>query len=253
MSRMISETIKRLFANDLEEFQPVRKHRWQKINFSNLKRKEGLVASLLAVVMILLGVYYHNKFIQLSRFTEMEQHQIEVQLQRRKDLAINLAKTIIVYAQHERMMYQYMADKRADTLQKTDRILNAIEKNGLNELAKMKAGNIEDALSKFMAIAEAYPDLKLSANFQKLMDALVESENRIAASRMEYNKAASVFHACVRQIPASFFAFIFGYKEEMFHYAELDQDLKTPVRIQIDPNFKEPIPMQVDSAEKSTN
>ena len=166
---MISETVKRLFPSDFEQLQPLRKHWWQKIDFSHLQKKEGLLAALLAVAIIFVGIYYYNKFIGLSRFTEMEQHQIEVQLQRKRNLAINLAKMVVAYAEHERTMYEYMADKRTESLGKTDMLVDAIKKNGLGDLTQMKTGNMEDALAKFMALAEAYPNLKLSENFQKLM------------------------------------------------------------------------------------
>ncbi|MBF0479896.1 MAG: LemA family protein [Candidatus Omnitrophica bacterium] len=229
MVNRMSANLKRLFPKDLEELKPVKIHWWNKIDFSNLKQKEGVWLIVAALIIILPGIYYYNKFIGLSRFTEMEQHQIEVQLQRKRNLATNLAKMVLAYAEHERTMYEYMADKRAATLQKTDALINEIKKNGLGDLSKMKAGDMEGALAKFMALAEAYPDLKLSTNFQDLMGALVISENRIADSRMEYNKAASIFHAAVREVPACFYAFIFGYHEKMFHYAQVDNDLDKPV------------------------
>lgn len=231
---LIVDTLKKLFPNDFEELVPVRKHWWQKVDFDNLKKKEGLIAFFMIATVLLMGVYYYNKFIELARFTEMEQHQIDVQLQRRKDLSLNLTTMVIDYAEHERTMFQYMADKRADSLQKNDMLLEALNKSGLMNMAKTGTGNVEEAVAKLMAIAEAYPDLKLSSNFQKLMDSLVTSEDRIAGSRMEYNKAASLFHAYVRKIPACIYAFIFGYKEEMFHYAELDKDLKTPDQTEIE-------------------
>lgn len=235
MNRMITGTIKRLFPNDFSELQPVKKRWWQKIDFSHLKKKEGLLAVLLASVMFLYGIYYYNKFIGLSRYTEMEQHQIEVQLQRRKNLSSNLARMVIEYAEHERQVYQYMADKRSDSLNKSELLADVLKKGGFGDLATVKAGDAEGALAKFMAIGEAYPDLKLSVNFQKLMDALIESENRIAASRMEYNKAASIFHAAVREVPACFYAYIFGYRENMFHYAEVDDDIQGRNRFMNDP------------------
>ncbi len=225
---LISDSVKKLFPSELGELRPVGKHWWEKIDFSNLESREGLLIGIFAAVLVLSGIYYYNRFVDLSRFTEMEQHQIEVQMQRKRNLAINLAKMVIAYAEHERMMFQYMADKRADTLNKSDVIMAALKQGGLADLANIKPEHVEGALSKFMAIAEAYPDLKLSQNFQKLMDALIVSEDRIAASRMEYNKAASVFHTAVRNFPGCIYAFVFGYKEKMFHYAQVDEDVMNP-------------------------
>lgn len=230
----IADTIKKLFPSELEEFVPVRRPWWHKVDFSNLKTKEGFWISLCAIAIILPGVFYYNKFVALSRFTEMEQHQIDVQLQRRKDLSINLTKMVIDYAQHERTMFQYMADKKAGGSYKAGLIESLLKQNGLADLAQLKNGvpMSANALGKIMALAEAYPDLKLNANFQVMMQGLINSEDRIAASRMAYNEAASAFHAAVRQVPACFYAFIFGYREKMFHYAEVDNDVRKFIRVE---------------------
>jgi LemA protein len=230
---MINKTIKKLFASDFEELEPVKKRWWHKINFDNVRTREIVLIAVVVVPVAIMAMYYYNKFIELSRFTEMEQHQIDVLLQRRKDLSINLMTTVINYAEHERNMYQYMADRRTDSLKKTDLLLDTLKKSGFIEMAeKVRNGEIDsEAISKFMALGEAYPDLKLSANYQKLMDSLVASEDKIADRRMEYNRAASVFHAYVKKIPACVFAYIYGYKEKMFHYAEVDTDAKNFNRI----------------------
>jgi LemA protein len=231
MSRMV-ETIKRIFPQDFKELVPVQRRWWQNIDFNNLKSKEALWISLAAAIIILPGIYYYNKLIELSRYTEMEQHQIDVQLQRRKDLSANLTKTVMDYAEHERAMFQYMADRRAGSpSSKLDPITNALEKNGLADLVKMNTGLPANAMGKILALAEAYPDLKLSANFQVLMQGLIHTEDNIAARRMAYNEAASNFHAYVRKVPACFYAFIFGYREKMFHYVDVDTDLKKYSRI----------------------
>ncbi|MBF0494552.1 MAG: LemA family protein [Candidatus Omnitrophica bacterium] len=234
MAKMISDTLQKLFPGDFEEFRPVKKHWWEKVDFKNLKSKEAFWVTVVLALILIPAIYDYNKFIELSRFTEMESHQIEVILQRRKDLSINLTRTVIDYAEHERNMFQYMADKRADSLKKTDMLIDALKKSGLVEMMdKMKAGTggTEDALAKFMALGEAYPELKLSGNFQKLMDSLVNSEDKIAERRMAYNHAASVFHAYVKQFPACIYAYVYGYREKMFHYIDVDKDVKECNRI----------------------
>ncbi|MBF0594566.1 MAG: LemA family protein [Candidatus Omnitrophica bacterium] len=222
---MVSDSIKRLFPSELGELRPAGRHWWQKIDFKNLQTKEGTWGIVIAVVIILPGIYYYNKFINLSRYTDMEQHQIEVQLQRRRNLASNLARMVLAYAEHERMMYKYVADSRTGNAGKSEMVLNALKSIGVDDFSKMKPEVFKSSMTKLLAVAEAYPDLKLSANFQDLMNALIISENRIADSRMEYNKAASIFHAAVKEIPGCIYAFVFGYKERMFHYAIVDSDL----------------------------
>ena len=222
---LISESMKRLFPSELGELRPAGRHWWQKIDFSNLQKKEGVWGLVIAVVIILPGIYYYNKFVNLSRFTDMEQHQIEVQLQRRRNLASNLARMVLAYAEHERMMYKYMADSRAGNAGKSEMVLDALKSAGITDFDKVKPELFKSSMTKLLAVAEAYPDLKLSTNFQDLMNALIVSENRIADSRMEYNKAASIFHAAVKEIPGCIYAWVFGYKEKMFHYAIVDGDL----------------------------
>ncbi|MBF0531981.1 MAG: LemA family protein [Candidatus Omnitrophica bacterium] len=231
MSR-ITETIKKMFPKEFEELIPIRKPWWEKIDFAQLQSKEGLWVSLAIGVVILGGIYYYNKLIAIYRFTEMESHQIEVQLQRRKDLSANLVKTVMDYAEHERQMFQYMADKRAEALKTNDLTKTPLDAKGLidpkalAEIKNLKGVNLDKALAKIMALAEAYPQLKLSENFQILMQGLIKTEDNIADRRMAYNEAASNYHAYVKQIPACFYAYIFGYREKMFHYAEVDPDIK---------------------------
>ncbi|MBF0618634.1 MAG: LemA family protein [Candidatus Omnitrophica bacterium] len=230
MNRLTSYTIKKIFAKELK---PSEKHWWQKIDFENLKSQQAIWIGAGVAVILLSGVYYYNKFIELHRFTEMEQHQIEVMLQRRKDLSFNLTTTVIDYAKHERTMFQYVTNKREETLKNPELLMNALKDAGIMDMVKNSkgAGSLDQVAGKFMALAEAYPELKLSANFQKLMDALITSEDRIADRRLAYNHAASVFHAYVRQVPACFYAFIFGYRENMFHYVSVDSDVSQTNRI----------------------
>ncbi|MBF0386924.1 MAG: LemA family protein [Candidatus Omnitrophica bacterium] len=222
---MVTDSIKRLFPSELGELKPVGRHWWQKIDFKNLQSREGVWAVVIAVVIILPGIYYYNKFINLSRFTDMEQHQIEVQLQRKRNLAANLARMVLAYAEHERILYKYMADSRTGNAGKSEMMVDVLKNIGIDDFSKMKPEAFKSSMTKLLAVAEAYPDLKLSTNFQDLMNALIISENRIADSRMEYNKAASIFHAAVKEVPGCIYAFVFGYRESMFHYAIVDNDL----------------------------
>ncbi|MBF0521950.1 MAG: LemA family protein [Candidatus Omnitrophica bacterium] len=229
----ITDTIKRIFPNDFQELVPVKKHWWQKIDFNNLKSKQGVILSLSAVIIILPGIWYYNHFIALHRFTEMEQHQIEVQLQRRKDLQVKLIKAVIDYEDHERTVLEYMADRRVGVspVKRVEPLTAALEKSGVNDISQMNSTKLNATLSKVLALAESYPDLKLSSNFQTLMQAFIQSEDNIAQRRMAYNEAASNFHAYVKKIPACFYAFIFGYRESMFHYVQVDDDVKVSYTI----------------------
>ena len=227
----INETVRRMFPGDFKEFFPVKKHWWEKIDFENLKTKQGVILAVCAAVILIPGIYYYNKFIELTRFTEMENAQIDVQMQRRKDLSINLSHMVIDYAQHEREMFKYAIDKKAGGDSNVDLLENVLAKSGMGDLTSMKDGLSPNAMGKVMALAESFPELKLNANFQIMMQGLINSEDKIAERRLAYNEAASHYHAFVRSIPACFYAFILGYRENMYHYVTVDNDLNKSFRV----------------------
>lgn len=227
----IHESVRKLFPSDFTEFFPVKKHWWEKIDFENLKSKQGLILAICAAIIIIPGIYYYNKFISLTRFTEMENAQINVQMQRRKDLSINLSHMVIDYAQHEREMFKYAIDKKAGGSSNVDLLESVLAKSGAGDLTALSGGLTSGGMDKIMALAEAYPDLKLNANFQVMMQGLINSEDKIAERRLAYNEAASHYHAFVRSIPACFYAFVLGYRESMYHYVDTDKDLNQSFRV----------------------
>ena len=227
----IHESVRKLFPSDFKEFFPVKKHWWEKIDFENLKTKQGVILTISAFIIIMPGIFYYNKFIELTRFTEMENAQIEVQEQRRKDLSINLSHMVIDYAQHEREMFKYAIDKKSGGNSNVDLLENVLAKSGVGDLNALRDAGSVSAMGKVMALAEAFPELKLNANFQIMMQGLINSEDKISERRLAYNEAASHYHAYVRSIPACFYAFILGYRENMYHYVSVDNDLNKSFRV----------------------
>ena len=230
MSRLISDTVKRLFPDDFEELVPAKRHWWQKIDFENLKRKEALWITLGLMVLILPGIYYWNHFVVFLTNAQTAQAQVEVQLQRRKDLLINLTTTLLDYAEHERAMYQYTIDRRQGVPKKKIMLLEELKKAGLADLANKNIGGIDGVTAKLIALAEAYPDLKLSANFLKMMDALVDTENKLAEARMFYNERANAYGTYMMSFPNSIYAFIFWsgkskFTPADFPFVKVDKDV----------------------------
>ena len=80
---------------------------------------------------------------------------------------------------------------------------------------------LSGALSRLIAIAENYPQLKADANFRQLSDELAGTENRIATSRMDYNNAVQSYNTKIRRFPTVIIAGIFGFeKKDYFNAAE---------------------------------
>jgi LemA protein len=226
----INDVLKKLFPQDFNELKPVKRHWWQKIDLSEVNTKWVLILGGLFIAVYLLAmVHYYNRFITLETNATTDMEQVKVHLQRRKDLMINLTQTVLDYAKHERMMFRYMADKRTDSLGQSKALMSAIKNGGL--LEKIKMGDDAGALAKIMALAEAYPELKLNSNFQKFMEALINIEDKIVERRMAYNQSANIYGTYVRQFPQIIYAAIFGQKASRFPYIEVDPDVEKYNRI----------------------
>lgn len=238
MSDITSGAVKRLFPKDFEELAPEKKQWWRKIDFENLKTFEALLVVLVILMIVIPGVHYWNQFINLSTNAQTAQAQIQVQLQRRKDLLINLTTTLLDYAEHERTMYQYTIDKRQGqrASKKNKALLDELKKTGLADMVKKNIAGGTDiaagmATGKLMALAEAYPELKLSENFQKMMEALVVTEDKLAERRMFYNEEANKFGTYALSFPNCIYAFIFRFSADDFPFVKIDKDVERYKRI----------------------
>src|SRR5947209_5920694 len=130
----------------------------------------------IGVILLLIGLAYvtsYNRFVRQRNLVLESWRQIDVELQRRHDLIPNLVETVKGYAAHERGVFDAVSAARAEAM-----------KPGTGPAQQARQ---EDALSRaigsLVAVAEAYPDLKASANFLALQAQLTETEDRIAAGR----------------------------------------------------------------------
>jgi len=159
-----------------------------------------LVALVLAAAP-LTGCSY-NRFVSEEETVKAQWSQVENQLQRRNDLIPNLVETTKGYAQHEESVYKDIADSRS-------RLLAAQSPD-----EKIAAANAQtSALGRLLAVVENYPQLKANEQFNRLMDELSGTENRIAVERMRYNEAVQKYNTDRRQFPANLIAKVFSFKE----------------------------------------
>ncbi|MFM8329637.1 MAG: LemA family protein [Actinomycetales bacterium] len=155
-------------------------------------------ASLLIVIAVGLFVIYaiiqYNRLVRLNVQVDEAFAQIEVQLKRRADLIPNLVETVKGYASHEREALEKVVQARAAST--TASTLPAIA---------AADGALTNALRGLLAVAEAYPDLKASANFLQLQEELATTENKVSFSRQFYNDTVRTLNTAVKTIPTSFF------------------------------------------------
>ena len=182
-----------------------------------------LIIVLGAIVVIAAGIYSwvkgnYNGLVERSQEVAAQWANVENQYQRRADLIPNLVATVKGYATHEKATLEGVIDARARATQVR------IDFNDLNEetLAKYAQvqGELSSALSRLMAVSEAYPDLKANRNFTDLQTQLEGTENRIATERRRYNDAVQAYNVYVQQFPRNLIAGMFGFTPKTFFAAE---------------------------------
>jgi LemA protein len=170
--------------------------------------RRSAIAALLLLVTIPLGGCSYNRFVSQEETIKAQWAQVENQLQRRNDLIPNLVESVKGYAQHEESVYKDIADARS-------RLLAARTPDETIQAANQQT----TALGRLLAVVENYPQLKANEQFNRLMDELSGTENRIATERMRYNEAVQSYNTSRRQFPANVTARLFGFKEHPFFEA----------------------------------
>jgi LemA protein len=168
----------------------------------NMTRRSALHVIALTLVALPFSGCSYNRFVSQEEAIKAQWAQVENQLQRRNDLIPNLVETVKGYAQHEEGVFKEVADARS-------RLLAA--KSPEETIAA--ANQQTSALGRLLAIAENYPQLKANEQFNRLMDELSGTENRIAVERMRYNERVQEYNTSRRQFPSNVTAKLFGFKE----------------------------------------
>ena len=166
----------------------------------------------------------YNRFVSQEEALKAQWAQVESQLQRRNDLIPNLVETVKGFAAHEESIFKDIADARS-------RLLAA--RTPEESIAAANAQT--SALGRLLAVVENYPQLKANEQFNRLMDELAGTENRIAVERMRYNERVQEYNTATKQFPANITAKIFGFKEYPFY--EVPEEAKQVPKI----DFKKPV------------
>lgn len=172
--------------------------------------KGWMIAGVVVLLFLVMGVSGYNGLVQMNENVNGKWAQVDNQLQRRADLLPNLTNTVKGFAAHELAAIQAVSDARAKLA------------GAQGPAAKAQAnGDVNNALSRLLVVAENYPDLKADKNFRALMDELSGTENRIAVARKDYNDAVQMFNAKIQSFPAVIYSRILGFgPKEYFKAAE---------------------------------
>jgi LemA protein len=169
-----------------------------------------LAALLAAVTALLLAGCGYNDIQRSDEDVKAAWSEVLNQYQRRADLVPNLVNTVKGFAQQEQEVFRQVTEARArvGTIQATPELINNPE--AFRRFQEAQA-QMSSALSRLIAVAEAYPQLKSDQNFRDLQAQLEGTENRIAVARNRYIKAVQSYNVLIRQFPVNLTAMMFKY------------------------------------------
>ena len=181
--------------------------------------KKGLIGCLVVVaILLVVGLLFgsilvsaYNRMVTEREAVDRSWAQVQNVLQRRGDLIPNLVETVKGYASHEREVFEQVAEARS-------RLAGAATPQ---EASQANAG-LTSALSRLLAIAENYPQLKANENFIRLQDELAGSENRIATERMRFNEQVRTYNTLIKRFPNNLIAGFFNFGEKEYFEASAE-------------------------------
>jgi LemA protein len=164
----------------------------------------------IVVLLLIFGVVAYNRFVSQRQLVRDAYANIDTELRRRYDLIPNLVETVKGYAAHERQTFENVTRARQQ----------AIAAQGAAEQAQAE-NMLTAALRQLFAVAEDYPELRASENFQALQGELANTEDRIQTSRRFYNANVREYNERVQSVPSNVIASMFKFKEE--DYFEIEE------------------------------
>jgi len=168
-------------------------------------------------VLVLWIIFIYNRLVTLKNRVREAWSDIEVQLKRRYNLIPNLVETVKGYASHEKEVFEKVTQARA----------KAIGAQNLKEKA-VAENMLSNTLKSLFAVAENYPQLKSSENFQKLQEELTDTEDKIQAARRFYNGNVRDFNIKIESFPSNIIAKIFNFKKVEFFEIEEEAEKVVP-------------------------
>lgn len=182
-----------------------------------------IILLIIAAILVVAAIVIYNNLVKVRVRVEEAWSDITVQLKRRYDLIPNLVNTVQGYATHEREVFQKVTEARA----------NALNAQGVEQTAKAENA-FEETLKSLFAVAENYPDLKANENFKHLQEELVDTEDKIQASRRFYNGSARDLNIMIQSFPSNIVAKLFKFNQrEFFELDEASQaKAEEPVAVQ---------------------
>jgi LemA protein len=171
------------------------------------------------VVLLIMFIATYNGLVRLRNQVKNAWAQIDVQLKRRHDLIPNLVETVKGYMKHERGTLEAVTKAR--------NLAQQLTSAGAGERGKAE-GELSSALSRLLAVAERYPDLKANQNFLALQEELASTENKISFSRQYYNDSVLGLNNKIQMFPSNMIAGMTGFKAGEFFEVTVAGEREAP-------------------------
>jgi len=168
-----------------------------------------IVLVVLALILALAAVVFYNRLVRLRNRAENAWAQVDVQLRRRYDLIPNLVEAVKGYAAHERGTFDEVTQARTA----------AQQAKGVAEQAEAE-NVLTAAIGRLFAVAEAYPQLRATENFQQLQSQLADVEQKIAVSRQVYNDTVLTYDNALETVPTNIVAGLFNFPPREYFETE---------------------------------
>jgi LemA protein len=183
-----------------------------------------VIIGIIVLLLVIIGIYLwatYNSLVTLNVRVDEAWSDITVQLKRRADLIPNLIETVKGYAAHEKQVFENVTRARAETISaQTPAEASAAE------------NHFQAALKSIFAVAEAYPQLQANQNFLQLQAELVDTEDKIQASRRFYNGGVRELNTKIKVFPNTLFVRGLGFKEREFFEVDEPAAIAEPPRVQ---------------------
>jgi LemA protein len=166
-----------------------------------------VIAIVVALALVVVAVY--NRLVRLRNRAENAWAQVDVQLRRRYDLIPNLVEAVKGYASHERATFEEVTKARTAAQQ-----AQTVEEQGQAE------NLLTQAIGRLFAVAEQYPELRATENFQQLQSQLEETETKIAVSRQVYNDAVLTYDTALETVPTNIVGNLFSFEARQYFEVE---------------------------------
>lgn len=172
-----------------------------------------IIVIIIIAVLVIAVIAMYNGLVRANVRVNEAWSDITVQLKRRYDLIPNLVSTVKGYAKHEKEVFEKVTEARTA----------AMGAQGVAETAKAE-NQFQQTLKSLFAVAESYPDLKANENFRDLQAELIDTEDKIQASRRFYNGSARDLNIKIKTFPTNIFAGMLGFKaREFFEVDEAEE------------------------------